>query len=74
VVSDPEREHLLAVAGATGSRPLLVHTGHGPSRAEGITNGTAEALIRRAPFAGDAYEIRLHAVALSRAYDEAFRT
>jgi hypothetical protein len=38
-----------------------------------MSSGTAESMLRHARFAGDAYEIRLHAVALARAHNQAFR-
>lgn len=70
VVNDPERGFSRVVAGATHSQPLVMAApGLG-----GLTVPEAQALLVRAQFTGDAYDVKLHAVALKRACDEAFAT
>ena len=73
VAIDSEAGLARAVAGATGGKPLVMHLPAGDSgqRAEALSVGEAEALLRRASFAGDAFDLKLAAVALQRAHREA---
>ncbi|HEY7548966.1 MAG TPA: FAD binding domain-containing protein, partial [Hyphomicrobiaceae bacterium] len=71
VVRDPDILLLHAVAGATGGRPLVMEmrTPAGPRAA--MTIDEAQTLLNLVRFVGDGYELRLQAVALKRAHDEA---
>jgi carbon-monoxide dehydrogenase medium subunit len=73
VAVDPEAGLARAVAGAAGGRPLMMDI---PARPEGpakaLAAGEAEAWLRGAQFAGDAYDMKLAAAALQRAFAEAF--
>jgi aerobic carbon-monoxide dehydrogenase medium subunit len=73
VAIDPEARCARAVAGATGGKPLAMDLPGGDSgqRAEALSVSEAEALLRGANFAGDAYHLKLAAVALQRAHREA---
>jgi carbon-monoxide dehydrogenase medium subunit len=71
VAIDPETGCARAVAGATGGRPLVMEM-RANSGAEALSIGDAEALLRGANFAGDAYQSKLAAVAVQRAHREAF--
>jgi carbon-monoxide dehydrogenase medium subunit len=71
VVRDPGTAFLGAVAGATGGRPLVVETRVPASSPEALTIDRAQSLLEQAQFTGDAYDLKLHAVALKRAHDEA---
>lgn len=70
VVDDPERNYFCAVAGATSGRPLVLATA--ATDARDLTVARAQALLQAAGFDGDAYELQLQAVALQRAYREAY--
>ena len=70
VVDDPERAYFRAVCGATSGRPLVMETRTEP-KARDLATEDALALLRRADFSGDDYDLKLHAVALHRAYREA---
>ena len=71
VVYDPERAYSCAVAGATSGRPLVMEMGTaaGP---KSLTSDEARILLKGTSFAGDAYDLTLHAVALQRAHREAY--
>jgi carbon-monoxide dehydrogenase medium subunit len=71
VVHDPEHAFFCAVAGATGGRPLVMEmrAAAGPKT---MTIDEAQTLLKLARFAGDDYELRLHAVALQRAHQKAY--
>jgi len=71
LVDDPESAYFCAVAGATTGRPLVMEmrTAPGPKI---LTMDEACLLLQRAHFSGDAYDLKLHAVALQRAYREAY--
>lgn len=71
VVDDPEQAFFSLVAGATGGQPLIIQTGAAPGP-KGMTVDEAQAFLERSHFSGDAYELKLHAVALKRACDEAY--
>jgi carbon-monoxide dehydrogenase medium subunit len=71
VVRDPDTAFLGAVAGATGGRPLVMELRAAANSRAAMAVEDAQALLKRAHFAGDAYELKLHAVALKRAHDEA---
>jgi len=71
VVDDPERDYFRAVCGATNGRPLVLETRTEP-RPETLPTEDALALLRRANFIGDIYELKLHAAALQRAWREAY--
>src|SRR5262249_3893302 len=68
VAHDLERAYFSAVVGATGGRPLVVEM---PEPAGAGSLDLRPALLKQAQFAGDAYDLKLHAVALKRAHDEA---
>jgi carbon-monoxide dehydrogenase medium subunit len=70
VVADSARGCTCVTAGATLGRPLIMNTQAG----HGMTADAASALLKAAGFAGDAYDLALHAAALKRACDEAFAT
>jgi carbon-monoxide dehydrogenase medium subunit len=70
VVHDPDRGRTCVAASATLGRPIIMKTGHSQS----MTTDAASALLEAAGFAGDAYDLALHAAALRRAHDEAFAT
>jgi aerobic carbon-monoxide dehydrogenase medium subunit len=69
-VEDPERSLFRLVAGATEGKPIVTQAQPGADRG-GMTVGAARELLTGAGFAGDAYDLNLHAVALKRACDEA---
>ena len=71
VVDDPERNYFRAVCGATSGRPLVMEmrTDSGPKT---LTIDQAQNLLKLAHFSGDDYDLKLHAVALQRAYREAY--
>ncbi len=71
VVDDPEHAYYCAVAGATGSRPLVMEMRAAPGP-KVITVAEAQALLKLAHFTGDDYELKVHAVALQRAYKSAY--
>lgn len=71
VVDDPERAVLCVVAGATGGRPLVMEMRAAPG-AKGLTIEAAQSLLKEAGYIGDAYDVKLHAVALQRACHEAY--
>jgi len=71
VVDDPERQYFRAVCGATSGGPLVMDIKAEPD-ARSFTVGKVRALLQSAQFAGDAYELKLHAVALQRAWREAY--
>jgi aerobic carbon-monoxide dehydrogenase medium subunit len=71
VVDDPEQAYFSVVAGATGGRPLVMAI-NVPPRAKTLAIDEAHRLLEQAHFAGDAYELKLHAVAMQRAYRQAF--
>jgi carbon-monoxide dehydrogenase medium subunit len=70
-VDDPERAFPSMVAGATGGRPIVMEmkTAPGP---KGMTIDAAQTLLQDAGYTADAYDLKLHAVALARACDEAY--
>jgi carbon-monoxide dehydrogenase medium subunit len=68
--ADPERGVARLVAGATQGRPILIED----APADGALASDPDALrerLRAAGFAGDAYELNIHAAALSRAIAKA---
>jgi aerobic carbon-monoxide dehydrogenase medium subunit len=71
VVDDPERDFTSLVAGATQSQPLAMEPCAAPGW-RGLTVEEAQALLARAQFSGDAYDLKLHAVAIKRACQEAY--
>lgn len=70
VAIDPEVRVARAVAGAVGGRPLAVDLGDRPAD-EPVSTGDMEIKLRAAGFGGDAYELKLAAVAIQRAHREA---
>ncbi|MGE0202727.1 MAG: xanthine dehydrogenase family protein subunit M [Hyphomicrobiaceae bacterium] len=77
VVADPESGHAAMIAGATGGAPIdilpaldLAAAGRLPSLDE-TPLARIEAALAASGYDGDAYETRLHAVALRRALAEA---
>jgi carbon-monoxide dehydrogenase medium subunit len=70
VAIDPEAGLARAVAGAGGGRPLVMDmaAGSGPGA---LPAAASEALLKGANFAGDAFDLKLAAAALQRAYAEA---
>jgi carbon-monoxide dehydrogenase medium subunit len=70
VVEDPARDYFRAVCGATSGQPLVIEARTEPD-AKPLTIDRAQALLRSVQFSGDAYELKLHAVALQRAWREA---
>jgi carbon-monoxide dehydrogenase medium subunit len=71
VADDPEHAFFCAVAGATGGRPLVMEMRAEPGP-KTLTTGEARTLLKLARFAGDDYELKLHAVALQRAHQKAY--
>jgi aerobic carbon-monoxide dehydrogenase medium subunit len=71
VVDDPARDYFRAVCGATSGRPLLLEM-QAEARARELASEDVLARLRRAGFTGDGYELKLHVVALQRAYREAY--
>ena len=71
VVHDPERAYSCAVAGATSGRPLVMEMQAAPGP-KTLTSDEARILLKGTSFAGDAYDLTLHAVALQRAHREAY--
>jgi aerobic carbon-monoxide dehydrogenase medium subunit len=69
VVDDPERDYRCMVAGATGGRPVILEMA--PREAKGVTPDAARSLLSGAGYRTDAYDMRIHAVALARAAHEA---
>jgi carbon-monoxide dehydrogenase medium subunit len=68
VVADPNRPCVCVAAGASLGRPLAMQM---PVAGGGsISRDAASDLLKTAGFAGDAYDLALHAAALKRAYDE----
>jgi aerobic carbon-monoxide dehydrogenase medium subunit len=72
IAHDPESAFYCAVAGATEGRPVVMEIRAGPSGPQPFTTAEAERLLEVQGFAGDAYSLRLHAVALRRASQQAF--
>jgi carbon-monoxide dehydrogenase medium subunit len=72
VVDDPERAFFRAVVGATTGPPLIPEMSVADFKA--ISVGNPEAILKAAHYTGDAYELKIHAVALKRAYQEAYAT
>ena len=68
VVDDPDRGVFTMVAGATGGKPIILQTSPGEHRGT-MSIDTARQLLKAALFAGDEYELKLHAVALKRAHE-----
>jgi aerobic carbon-monoxide dehydrogenase medium subunit len=71
VVADPEHAFLGAVAGATGGRPLVMEMRAALWPRQAMTIDEAQTLLKLVHFTGDDYELKLHAVALKRAHDQA---
>ena len=71
VVEDPERAFLSMVAGATGGRPIVMEMKAAPGP-KGMTIEAAQTLLKGAGYTADAYDLKLHAVALARACHEAY--
>jgi carbon-monoxide dehydrogenase medium subunit len=71
VVDDPGRDYFRAVCGATTGPPLIIETRTDAGTAIPTTDALRTAL-EAARFNGDAYDLKLHAVALHRAYQEAY--
>jgi carbon-monoxide dehydrogenase medium subunit len=71
VVDDPERAVFSVVAGATGGRPLFMNVAP-EFRQKAMTTDEARRLLRLAQFSGDDYELKIHAVALQRAFQKAY--
>jgi carbon-monoxide dehydrogenase medium subunit len=71
VVDDPDRGVSCLLAGATQGKPVIVRA---QSRSDhtAVSVETASDLLRNAGYSGDGYELKLHAVALKRACDEAY--
>jgi carbon-monoxide dehydrogenase medium subunit len=69
VVWDSRRRCVCVAAGATLGRPLIMSMTDGRPTAD-----AARTLLRAAGFAGDDYDLALHATALKRASDQAFDT
>jgi carbon-monoxide dehydrogenase medium subunit len=69
VAWDARRRCVCVAAGATVGRPLLMSITDGRP-----TVDAARTLLRAAGFAGDGYDLALHATALKRAGDEAFES
>jgi len=72
VACDPESAYYCAVAGATHGPPLVMELRAGPDGPKAMTAGEAAAILRTQRYAGDAYELKLHAAALARASQMAF--
>jgi carbon-monoxide dehydrogenase medium subunit len=70
VVDDPEQDIFAMIAGATGSLPLVMQMRN--SGRQNMTLEHVQALLQRSHFRGDAYELKLHAVALTRACKQAY--
>ncbi len=71
--ADPERGVLRLVAGATQGRPIIIEAG---ARSGSVGQPPPDALalrekLRGSGFAGDAYELNIHAAALGRAIAKA---
>ncbi len=71
IANDPERAYFSAVAGATGGKPLVLQLGAATEPRATMALQEAQSLLKQAHFAGDPYELKLHAAALKRAHDEA---
>ena len=69
VADDPERACVCVAAGAALSRPLVMQMPAWERRS--MSTDAARGLLQAAGFAGDAYELALHAAALTRAHSEA---
>jgi aerobic carbon-monoxide dehydrogenase medium subunit len=72
VAYDPESAFYRAVAGATDGRPLIMEMRTGPDAPKAFTVAEAEHMLQSMRFNGDAYDYKLHAVALRRASELAF--
>jgi carbon-monoxide dehydrogenase medium subunit len=72
VAYDPENAFYCAVSGATSERPLIIQMRAGSSGPKAFTVAEAQRMLEARHFAGDAYELKLHAVALRRASEVAF--
>jgi carbon-monoxide dehydrogenase medium subunit len=72
VAYDPETAFYRAVAGATDGRPLIMELRAGRNGASAFTIAEAEHMLQSMRYNGDAYERKLHAVALRRASELAF--
>jgi carbon-monoxide dehydrogenase medium subunit len=70
IADDPGRSYFRAVSGATTGRPLVIDVREGLG-SETPTTDAVQAALRDAQFSGDAYDLKLHAVALLRAFQEA---
>jgi len=73
VGEDPDKGYFCAVSGATAGQPLVMDMRVAPNR-KALTLAEAQTLLKAARYGGDAYEMRLHAVALQRAYQRAYAT
>ena len=71
VVEDPEHGYFCAVAGATSGPPLIMEMRVAPGP-KSITLKEAQTLLKLVRFSGDDYELKVHAVALRRAYEAAY--
>jgi len=72
VAYDPQSAFYRAVAGATNGRPLVMEMRAGPGGPKAFAAAEAEQALRSMRYDGDAYERKLHAVALRRASELAF--
>jgi carbon-monoxide dehydrogenase medium subunit len=72
VAWDPESAFYCAVAGAAEGRPIVMEMRAGPQGPQAFTAAEAQRLLQLQHFAGDAYDLQLHAVALRRASEQAF--
>jgi carbon-monoxide dehydrogenase medium subunit len=71
VVDDPGRDYFRAVCGATTGPPLIIET-RTDARAAIPTTDVLRIALEAARFNGDAYDLKLHAAALQRAWQEAY--
>jgi carbon-monoxide dehydrogenase medium subunit len=72
VAYDPESAVYCAVSGATDGRPLVLQMRKELKRPKAFTAAQAQHMLEEMAFAGDAYDLTLHAVALARASEVAF--
>ena len=70
-VADPALDLRRLVAGATGGRPIVLDWPPGAGQGEPPPVAGLKAALRAGGYEADAYDLRLHAVALQRAFREA---
>jgi carbon-monoxide dehydrogenase medium subunit len=70
---DPEHGVLRLVSGATQGRPILVDAGAQEGSQSRFDLPALREELRKAGFAGDTYELNIHAAALARALEKAAR-